>query len=129
MHGLHQSRHRPLGLGIRGLAVTALLALAACAGAPEPKEQMAVARTVVESVSEARAADHAPVEMRKAQEKLRAAEKAMAAGDNVEARRLAEQAEVDAKLAQRKAQAIQAQQGVAELRQGIRLLQQEIQQP
>jgi hypothetical protein len=112
---------------LRGAIVAAALALTACAGTPAPREQMAVTRSAISNAESERAREHSPVEMRNAQDKLRAAEAAMAAARNDEARRLAEQAELDARLAERRAQAVKAQRAVAELREGIRTLQQEIQ--
>lgn len=128
MQSTHNSKARRATL-MRGTMAAALLALTACAGAPVPKEQLAVSKAAVSNAESERAREHAPVEMKDAQQKLRAAEAAAAAGRNEEARRLAEEAEVDAQLAERKAQAAKAQRAVAELREGIRTLQQEIQQP
>lgn len=107
------------------VVITALL-LAACSGVPKPTEQLAVSKAAVAAASGERSSEFAPTEMDMAQTKLRAAERALAEGEYLEARRLAEQAEVDARLAERKSQAARAERSVAEVRESIRVLQQEI---
>ncbi len=102
------------------------VALAGCASVPPPKEQIAVSRAAVGDAVGAGGTEYAPVAMRSAQDKLDRALAAQAAGENAQARRLAEEAEVDAKLAETRARSEKAQRAVAELREGIRILQQEI---
>lgn len=108
-------------------AVLALGALAACSSTPAPIEQMAVSRTTVTRVAAAPAvATSAPVEMQRAREKLVQAEKAMTAEDYVMARRLAAEAEVDARVAETRADAASNAANLAQVQDGIRALQEEI---
>ncbi|MFN3438311.1 MAG: DUF4398 domain-containing protein [Acidovorax sp.] len=108
-------------------AVLALGALAACSSTPAPTEQMAVTRTTVNRVAAAPAvATSAPVEMQRAREKLVLAEKAMTAEDYVSARRLAAEAEVDARVAETRADAASNAANLAQVQDGIRALQEEI---
>jgi hypothetical protein len=100
--------------------------LGGCASVPAPTEQMAVSRAAVQEAVSAGGTELAPVEMRAAQDKLVRAAAAMAGDDNVLAARLAEEAEVDARLAAARARSEKAQRAVAELRESIRALQQEI---
>lgn len=108
-------------------AVLALGALTACSSTPAPTEQMAVSRTTVNRVASAPAvATTAPVEMSQAREKLMQAEKAMVAEDYVTARRLAAEAEVDARVAETRADAASNAANLAQVQDGIRALQEEI---
>lgn len=108
-------------------AVLALGALTACSSTPAPTEQMAVSRTTVNRVASAPAvATTAPVEISQAREKLMQAEKAMVAEDYVTARRLAAEAEVDARVAETRADAASNAANLAQVQDGIRALQEEI---
>lgn len=108
-------------------AFLALGALAACSSTPAPTEQMAVTRTTLNRVSAAPAvATNAPVELQRAREKLVQAEKAMATEDFVSARRLAAEAEVDARVAETRSDATRNAANLAQVQDGIRVLQEEI---
>jgi hypothetical protein len=108
-------------------AVLAVGALAACSSTPAPTEQMAVTRTTVNRVAAAPAvATNAPVELQQAREKLIQAEKALTAEDYVAARRLAAEAEVDARVAETRADAARNAANLAQVQDGIRALQDEI---
>ena len=88
---------------------------------------MAVSRTTVNRVASAPAvATTAPVEISQAREKLMQAEKAMVAEDYVTARRLAAEAEVDARVAETRADAASNAANLAQVQDGIRALQEEI---
>jgi len=100
--------------------------LVGCAGNP-PKEQMAVAETVLRDAESANATRYAPVAMQKAREKYKNAEIAVHEENYEKAARLAEQAEWDARLAERKARAEVAQQALREAREGVQDLRQESQ--
>jgi hypothetical protein len=117
--------NQPLPLAI--LVLAGSLALASCSSLPPPTEQMAVARSAVNSAVSADATEFAPVEMRAAQDKLGGAEKAMVAEEYLTARNLAEEAEVDARLAERKARAAKVQGAVENAQEGIRVLREEMQ--
>ncbi|WP_310384985.1 DUF4398 domain-containing protein [Roseateles sp.] len=106
------------------LSAVLVLLLAACAGTP-PTAQMAVSKAAVER-ADASAAVDAPVEMAAARQKLAAANAAFANKDFELARRLAEQAEADAALAEGQARSVRSAKALAEVREGIRQLRDEM---
>lgn len=112
----------------KGLATTAalggVLLLAGCAGDP-PTAQLAVSNQAVIAAETAGAVEFAPVEMRKARDKLNSAEKAEHDRDYKEAKRLAEQAEWDARVAERRAQAGKAQRALQDAQRGVQELREE----
>ena len=99
----------------------AVLALAACASTPEPKEQMAVANSAVDQAT-GNAAE-APNELSTARDKLARANVAMAKKEFVLARQLAEEAAADAALAQATARSARSSRALTEVRQSIQQLQ------
>jgi flagellar motility protein MotE (MotC chaperone) len=107
--------------GRRVLVASAVIALAACASAPEPKEQMAVANSAVDNAT-GNAAE-APAELSTARDKLARANVAMARKDYVEARRLADEAAADAALAQATARTARSSRALTEVRESIQQLQ------
>jgi len=109
-----------------GVAAVAAVFVAGCASIPAPTEQIAVSKAAVDSATSAGGNEFAPVQLQSALEKLNAAERAMAEEENLKARQLAEQAEVDARLAAATARAAKAQKAASELREGNRVLHQEI---
>ena len=124
MNHIHLPFARPFA-GAAVIAMLAILMLAGCATSDSPREQIAVARAAVDRASGLVAAE-APVEVSQAREKLERANAAAARKDYDEARRLAEQAEVDANLAAAKSQSIRSDRALSEVREGIRLLREEI---
>ena len=111
----------------RAATAMALLSLAACASAPVPTEQMAVARKAVERASGTpEIVQWAPTELERARMKLALAEQAMSKKDYAEARRLADQAEADAVLAEAHAQAMKNQRAVTEVRAALGSLREEL---
>ena len=116
---------------VRSLSLASLVSILFLAGgcastAPPPTTQMAQARSAVKQAEDVGAMEHASIEYRKAQAKLEEAQTALAKKKHDKARRLAEQAAVDAEFAAVKARSAKTQQAVNELRESIRLLQQEI---
>lgn len=111
----HLSHARPARLA--ALALSGLI-LAGCAGNP-PTEQFALTETAVNEAVSAGGTEHAPVEMKAAQEKWRDAGVAMEKKDYDRARSLAEQAEWDAHVAERKARVAKAQKALEEAKKGI----------
>jgi len=87
---------------------------------------MAVARTAVADAVSAGAADYASVDLRSAQDELDRANTAMGARDYDRAQRLAESAEADANLAATRARSAKAQRAVAEVKESIRVLREEL---
>lgn len=124
MNHIHLPFARPFA-GVAAIAMLTILVLAGCASNDPPREQIAVARAAVDRASGPVAAE-APVEVSQAREKLERATAAAARKDYDEARRLAEQAEVDANLAAAKSQSIRSDRALSEVREGIRLLREEI---
>lgn len=107
-------------------ASSLLMVLAGCAGVPLPTEQVELTRNAVSRAVTADATQYAPAEMKAAQDKLYAVERALGERNLVAARTLAEQAEADANLAERKARAAKAQQQLRSAQQGIEVLKQEM---
>lgn len=120
----HTSRSVLAVLAVTSLAGASAL-LSACAGAPEPREQMAVSRAAVERASGPAAAE-APLELAAARDKMQRANIAMTQKDYVLARQLAEQAEADAALAEARARLTRSDRALAEVRESIRQLRAEL---
>lgn len=112
------------GLKLAALAIGSTFILAGCAGNP-PSEQYAVSQSAVNSAVSAGGTEFAAVEMKSAQDKLKAADLAMQDHKYDEARKLAEQAEWDARVAERKSQAAKAAKAVQDARQGVNELREE----
>lgn len=114
----------------RHYAMTALLLgstiLIGCSSAPRPDAEMALSRQAVQSAVAAGGAEYAPVELKTAQDKLRAADDAMKREDYVKARRLADEVTVDARLAESISQTAKAQAALTKAEKNQRALQQEI---
>jgi hypothetical protein len=112
------------------MAAAACLALlvAACASTEkrDMAAQLAVARTTVADAMSTGAPQLAPVEMKAAEDKLGAAEKAAAEKDYKKAGQLAEEAQVNARLASSRTQAAKAQQAADALRESNRALSNEM---
>lgn len=104
----------------------ATLWLAACAGMPPPTEQLAVSTAAVASATTAGAPELAAGDLRTARDKLDRANAAVAADHNERALVLASEAQVDARLAEVKARSAKAQKAAAEVREGNRVLTEEM---
>lgn len=104
----------------------AVIAIGGCSSVPPPIATVSQAQLAVREAEESKASQHAPLELRKAREKLGQAEQAMRNERYTEARRLSEQAEADAKVAEVKAQSEIARNNVAELRKTIESLRAEM---
>lgn len=107
--------------------------LSACASTPmlEPSDAMATAQYAISQAQQNGAAEHAQLQLYKAQQKFEQAEALMsqaepAEGDAAQAQRLAEKATLDAQFALAKAQAVTAQAEAAEIRESIATLQQQL---
>jgi hypothetical protein len=110
-------------------AAAALLAgigLAGCESTPPPDADMRAAEIAVGEANEAQAAEYAAGPFVLAQNKLDRARDAFEQEDFDTARRLAQQAEVDAQFAEASARSEIANARVAELRESIRILREEI---
>lgn len=112
---------------IRGLGITvAAVITVGCASLPAPTEQMAMSKLTVSNAGSAGGNEFAPLQFKSAQDKMDAAERAMVKEDYLSARQLAEQAQADAELASAMARSAKAQKAAGSLREGIRVLRQEI---
>ncbi len=107
------------------LAATALALLSACASTPAPSAELAVGRAAVERATGAAAAE-APVELASARDKITRANAAFAKEDYGQARRLATEAEADATLAEAQSRSVRSGRALAEVREGIRMLRDEM---
>ncbi len=100
--------------------------LAACGSTSPPTQQLTETQMVIQQAEQAGANDFAPLEIRDARKKLEMAQKAVEEKEYERALRLLEHARVDAELAQVKTLSGQSQKIVAELRENIRTLREEI---
>ena len=107
------------------LAALGLLLLSACASTPPPSAELAVGRAAVERAAGPAAAD-APLEMAAAREKISRANAAFAKEDYVQARQLATEAEADATLAEARSRSLRSTRALTEVREGIRMLREEM---
>jgi Domain of unknown function (DUF4398) len=106
----------------------AMVAIAGCAGNP-PTASLATAEMAVSRAQEAKAAEHASLELHLAQEKLARAQSALEEDDYDTARRQAEQAAVDARFAEAKAASISASQRIRDVEQTMDTLEQQTDAP
>jgi hypothetical protein len=100
-------------------------ALCACQTPRQPIEAVARADAALDQADLGEAAEHAPLELRLAREKLEKAKSRLRAERYTDARRLAEQALVDVQLAEVKAESAEARETAQDLREGIQTIQDE----
>lgn len=103
-----------------------LLGMAACASAPVPDPQMAVAEASVHKANSTSTREYAGAELQRAVDKLAQAQAALVSKDYDGARRLAEEADVDAQVAELHAHAQRARRAADESREAARVLNDEI---
>ena len=104
-----------------------MVVLAGCAiQAPAPEEQVRLAAQSIAQAESSGAVEFAPVEIKSARDKLSQAKLAMNRDEHLKAKRLADEAMVDANLAEAKARSAKSQKVVEELKESIRVLQQEM---
>lgn len=85
---------------LRAALAGAVIALAACASTPPPPvASLEAARQAIANAEQARAVEHAPLELREARDKLAAANNAVDNENMREAQQLAEESRVLAELA------------------------------
>lgn len=108
------------------IATTVLLAACATQDVERPIAEMTRAETAIQNAIQAGAREAAPRDLQTAQRHLSNAQEASADEDFIEAKRLAEKAEVDAQLAEATARREESYETVAELREGIRALEEEL---
>jgi len=120
---MHFLSLRPVALP---LLAGAALTLGACATAPLPMQEMAVADAAVLRANGARTGQYAPAELAVAMAKLNSARTALAAGNSDQARRLANEAALDAQVAELRADAVQSTAAARESDEAARVLREEI---
>ena len=108
------------------LTASALSVAAGCASVPPPREQIATARAKVRAAQNEQAAEHAPLELRQAQDALDQAESQLEKEQNLDARRNAELATVQAELALARTERARARAAVEELTRTVAALRDEI---
>lgn len=91
-----------------------------------PSQELAETQAAINQAEQVGARDYAPLELRAARKKLEQAQQLNAQEKYGEARRVAERAMVDAELAEIKSLSGKAQKAVRELKESIRVLQEEI---
>lgn len=108
------------------IIISVLSFLTACASTNPPTQQLTETQTVINQAEQIGAGDYAPLELREAKRKLDEARRLYNNEDYKEATLIVEEARVDAELAQMKTLSGKAQKAVHELREGIRMLKEEI---
>ncbi len=116
----------PTSLGLATLLTGLGLLVSGCAGLPAPTEQLAVSTAAVSRAGGAGGGEIAPADMQMAREKLAKAQQAMLDEDYARARDLAQEAQADAQLAEAKALSSKARQAADELKEGNRILRDEM---
>ena len=106
-----------------------VLGVTGCSTTHPPEAAVGQAQLAVRQAAESKAPVYAPTEFRLAQEKSQGAQRALAAEEYDQARRLAEQAVTDAQLAQARANAAEAQKNAEETRKTIDALRSEANRP
>jgi Domain of unknown function (DUF4398) len=99
--------------------VAAVIGAGGCSSVAPPTGTVSQAQLAIREAEQNKAAQHAPLELRKARVKFNDAEKAMRDEEYLKARRLSEQALVDARLAEVKAESEIARQNAADLKKAI----------
>ncbi|TDJ33291.1 MAG: DUF4398 domain-containing protein [Gammaproteobacteria bacterium] len=102
------------------------LLLAGCTNSRPQTEYVESAEKAVRKAEHDGAADYAPLELRVAREKLKEVREAVDAGDGRRASDLAEQCFMDAELASEKARTAAVRERVQQLRDSIKVLNEEI---
>jgi Domain of unknown function (DUF4398) len=108
-------------------AITCALASGCATEGPEPRENMAQARTLVEEADKANAQRYAPADVQRAHDELNSAERDYGAKKYNEARAYAESAAADADLATARASAGAAKNAATEVSRANETLRQETQ--
>jgi len=116
---------RTFGLAL-ALAGSSPWLLGACASAPMPTTQMAVAEAAVQGANTRSTSENAGAQLQLAIAKLDAARAAVDNRDYEGARRLAEQAQVDAQRAQTLAQSVRTRQAAQDSQDAARALSEEL---
>ena len=123
---MNQCMRRRLGDGLAWIVLAALTLTGCASSGPLASTKVAQADRAIDEAQQSGASISAPVELRTAEDKLKAARAAMAKKDYDEAIRLAEQAAVDADYARARAGNERVKRTADEMRQNIQTLRQEL---
>ena len=124
---MNQWMRRRLGGRLAWIALAALTGTGCASNGPLASTKIGHAERAVDEAQQIGAAISAPVEVRTAEDKLKAAQAAMAKQDYDQAIRLAEEAAVDADYARVRAVNERVKRMADEMRQNIQTLRQELQ--
>lgn len=114
-----------------GQMAVVLLGLTLCACATNgalPSEKIRSAESGIDRARQYGAVAHAPLELKLAEDKVKAAKQALEKKEYDKARRLADEALVDAQIAEQKTQSAKSDAAVRELQKTVDTLRREIQQ-
>jgi Domain of unknown function (DUF4398) len=125
-HTRQPSCGRDVGIALAAFSLTALSLVGCASHGPLASAKVSQAERAVDEAQQAGAAVSAPVELRAAQDKLTAAQTAMAKGKNDTAIRAAEQAAIDGEYARAVAANQRANAVADEIGQYIKMLRQEL---
>ncbi len=125
-HTRQPSCGRDVGIALAAFSLTALSLVGCASHGPLASAKVSQAERAVDEAQQAGAAVSAPVELRAAQDKLTAAQTAMAKGKNDTAIRAAEQAAIDGEYARAVAANQRANAVADEIGQYIKVLRQEL---
>ncbi|MCP9291235.1 DUF4398 domain-containing protein [Gracilimonas sediminicola] len=109
------------------MIVPLVIAFSACASTKPPNDKLTQVEASIQQAEQVGAENYAPLEIREARKKLDKARELVSREKYGKAKRTADRAMVDAELAQMKSLSEKAQKAVRELRESIRVLQEEIQ--
>ena len=123
---MNQRMRRQLGRGLAWIVIAAPLATGCAGNGPLASTKLAQAERAVDEAQQSGAAVSVPVELRTAEDKLKAARAAIASKDYDVAIRQAEQAAVDADYARARAVNERVKKIADEMRANIQTLRQEL---
>lgn len=124
---MNQWMRRRLGGGLAWIVLATLTATGCASNGPLASTKIGQAERAVDEAQQSGAAISAPVELRTAEDKLKAAQAAMGKQDYGLAIRVAEQAAVDADYARARAVNERVKRMADDMRQNIQTLRQELQ--
>lgn len=109
------------------MIVPLVIAFSACASTKPPNDKLTQVEASIQQAEQVGAENYAPLEIREARRKLDKARELISKEKYGKAKRTADRAMVDSELAQMKSLSEKAQKAVRQLRESIRVLQEEIQ--
>jgi len=124
---VNQRMRRQLGRGLAWIVIAGPLAAGCSSNGPLASTKLAQAERAVDEAQQSGAAVSVPVELRTAEDKLKAARTALANKDYDQAIRVSEQAAVDADYARARAVNERLKKMADEMRANIQTLRQELQ--